>query len=135
MIGVGLWTDESVVEPNADPLEEGVGYVIDQIQVFAGHHVPATGFLQCPFDLEVTAQEIHQILLRIDLKIDRVDPPDEGMNGDHAVIHHAEIGRGNREQVQGGIGHPRRPGQRHDVRHRRLRLLLLFLARALRTQS
>ena len=107
VVGVGLGTDGSVVEANADLFEEGVGYVIDQKCVFGSHCIHRTRFLQFPFNLEVTAQEIHVFILRIDLKIDRVDPRGEGMNGDHAVTHHAEIGRGNLEQIQDGIVHPR----------------------------
>ena len=132
VIGVSLGTDERVVEWNADLFEEEVGFVIDQKRVFGSHCIRRTRFLQFPFDLEGTAREIHVIIFRIDMKIDRVDPRGEGMDGDHAVTHHAEIGRGNLEQIQDGIAYPRRPGQRHDVRHRRR---LLFLARALRTHS
>ena len=113
-----------------------MSYVVDQERVFGGHHVPGTrGFLQSQFDFEITARQIHVIFLRIDLKIDRVDPRGEGMNGHHAITIQAEIGRGHLEQFQGGILHPRRAGQRYDVRHR-LRLLLLFVfLRADRTQS
>ena len=135
MIRVGLWTDERVVESNADLLEERMTDVVDQEGVFGGHHVGAIRFLETQFDLEITARQIHVIFLRIDLKIDRVDPRGEGMNGHHAITRHAEIGRGYLEQSQGGILDPRRTGQRHDVRHRRLRRLLLFFLRALRTQS
>ena len=94
MIRVGLRTDEGVVESNADLLEEGMTDVVDQEGVFAGHHVPARRFLETQFDLEITARQIHVIFLRIDLKIDRVDPRGEGMNGHHAITRHAEIGRG-----------------------------------------
>ena len=95
MIRVGLWTDEGIVESNGDLFEEGMSDVVDQEGVFAGHHVPGTrGFLQSQFDFEITARQIHVIFLRIDLKIDRVDPRGEGMNGDHAITRHAEIGRG-----------------------------------------
>ena len=48
VIGVGLRTDESVVESNAHLLEEGVGYVIDQKCVFGSHCVPPAAF--CNFD-------------------------------------------------------------------------------------
>ena len=135
MIRVGLRTDEGVVELNADLLEEGMRDVVDQEGVFGGHHVPAHRFLETQFDLEITARQIHVIFLRIDLKIDRVDPRGEGMNGHHAITRHAEIGRGHLEQSQGGILDPRRAGQRHDVRHRLRRLLLFFFLTALRTQS
>ena len=97
VIRVGLWTDERVVESNADLLEEGMTDVVDQEGVFAGHHVPAPRFLETQFDLEITARQIHVIFLRIDLKIDRVDPRGEGMNGHHAITRHAEIGRGHLE--------------------------------------
>ena len=134
LIRVGLWTDESVVESNADLFEEGMSYAVDQERVFGGHQVPATSFLETQFDFEITARQIHVIFLRIDLKIDRVDPCGEGMNGHHAITHHAEIGRGDIPEFQGGILHPCRSSERYDVSHRRLILLFLFLT-ALRTQS
>ena len=55
VIRVGLRTDESVVESNADLLEEGMSYVVDQEGVFGGHHVPASSFLETQFDFEITA--------------------------------------------------------------------------------
>ena len=97
VIRVGLRTDEGVVESNADLLEEGMTDVVDQEGVFAGHHVPASRFLETQFDLKITARQIHVIFLRIDLKIDRVDPRGEGMNGHHAITRHAEIGQGHLE--------------------------------------
>ena len=97
VIRVGLWTDERVVESNADRLEEGMSYVVDQEGVFSGHHVPTPRFLETQFDLEITARQIHVIFLRIDLKIDRVDPRGEGMNAHHAITRHAEMGRGDLE--------------------------------------
>ena len=76
--------------------------------VFGGHYVPgSSGFLQSQFDFEIIARQIHVIFLRIDLKIDRVDPRGEGMNGNHVITHHAEIDRGDLEQFQGRILRPR----------------------------
>ena len=97
VIRVGLRTDEGIVESNADLFEEGMRDVVDQEGVFGGYHVPPTRFLETQFDFEITARQIHVIFLRIDLKIDRVDPRGEGMNGYHAITRHAEIGRGHLE--------------------------------------
>ena len=111
VIRVGLWADEGVVESNADLLEEGMSYVVDQGGVFSGHHIPAPSFLKTQFDFKIV-RKIHVIFLRIDLKIDRVDPHGEGMNGYHAITHHAQIGRGDLEQFQGGTLHPPPPIRR-----------------------
>ena len=134
MVSVGLRTDEGSIESNTDLFEDGVSYVVDQIGMVGCYCIVPVAFLQSPFQFKVAAREIDVIFLRIDLKIDGVDAGREGMNGDHAITQDAEIGEpGNPKQIQHGVLHTRRPRQRDDVRHHRLRLRLFF--RALLTQS
>ena len=111
MVSIRLRTDEGSIESNADLFEDGVSYVVHQVRVLCGRCIGRPiGFLQLPFQFKVTAREIDVIFLRIDLQIDRVDPCGERMNGDHAITHDAEIGRGNPKKVQHGVLDPRRPG-------------------------
>ena len=134
MVSICLRADEGFIESNADLFEDGMSYVVHQVRVLCGRCIGRPiGFLQFPFQFKVTAREINEIFLRIDLKIDRVDPCGERMNGDHARTHDAEISGRNPKEVQHGVLDPCRPGQWDNVRHRRLRLRLFF--RELLTQS
>ena len=110
MVGVRLRTDECSVESDTDLFEEGVGDVVDQKGLVRAHCVASCPFLQLPFNLKVTAREIDEIFLRIDLKIDGVDAGGEWIDGNHAITHDAEIGRGNPKEVQHGVLDPRRAG-------------------------
>ena len=128
MVGVRLRADEGSIESDTDLLEDGVGYVVDQKGFVRVHGIASCCFLELPFQFKVTAREVDVIFLRIDLKIDGVDPCGERTNGDHAITPDAEIGRRDPKEVQHGVLHPRRSGQRNNVRHRRLRLRLFFRA-------
>ena len=106
VVGVRLGTDEGPVESHADLLEEAVSDVVDQVGVFRCHRVASGGFLQGPFQFKVTARQVHEIFLRIDLEIHRVDARRERTDGDHAVTCNANIGRGYPKQVQHGVLDP-----------------------------
>ena len=111
VVGVRLWADECSVESDADLFEEGVRYVVHQVSSLCSCCISSPiGFLQFPFDFEVTAREIDEIFLRIDLKIYGVDARGERIDGNHAITHDAEIGRGNPKEVQHGVLDPRRAG-------------------------
>ena len=137
VVGVRLGTDEGPVESNVDLLEEAVSDVVDQVGVIRSQRVDGLSsgyFLQGPFQFDVTARQVHEIFLRIDLEIHRVDPSRERTDGDHAVTGNANVGRGHPKQVQHGVLDPRRTGNGHDVRHR-LRRRLFFFFTALLIQS
>ena len=138
VVGVRLGTDERPVESHVDLLEEAVCNVVDQVGVIRSHRVDALAsgdFLQGPFQFDVTARQVHEIFLRIDLKIHRVDAGRERTDGHHAITGNADVGWGHPKQVQHGVLNPRRPsdGNDFDIRHR-LRLRLFFLT-ALLIQS
>ena len=136
VVGVRLGTDESPVESNVDLLEEAVRDVVDQVSVFCSHRVGSCAFLQGPFQFDVTARQVHEIFLRIDLEIHRVDAGRERTDGHHAITGNAHVGRGDPKQIQHGVLDPRRAGDGDnlDVRHR-LRLRLFFFFTALLIQS
>ena len=130
VIGVRLGTDEGPVESNVDLLEEAVSDVVDQVGVIRSHRVDGLSsgdFLQGPFQFDVTAGQVHEIFLRIDLEIHRVDASREQTDGHHAITGNAHVGRGDPKQVQHGVLDPRRTGDGDDldVRHR-LRRRLFF---------
>ena len=127
VVGVRLGTDEGPVESDVDLLEEAVCDVVDQVGVFGSHCVGPCAFLQGPFQFDVAARQVHEIFLRVDLEIHRVDPGRERTDGHHAVTGNANVGRGYPKQIQHGVLDPRRTGDGHDIRHR-LRRRLFFTA-------
>ena len=131
VVGVRLGIDEGPVESQVDLLEEAVSDVVDQVSVFGSHRVDGLSnghFLQGPFQFDVTARQVHEIFLRIDLEIHRVDAGRERADGDHAVTGNANVGRGDPKQVQHGVLDPYRTGDGHDIRHRLRRRLFFFAA-------
>ena len=130
VVSVRLGTDEGPVEADVDLLEEAVRDIVDQVGVFGSHCVGGIGFLQGPFQFDVTAGQVHEIFLRIDLEIHRVDPSGERTDGHHAVTGNAHVGRGDPEQIQHGVLDPGRTGDGNhlDVRHRLRRRLFFFTA-------
>ena len=96
---------------NTDLFEDGVSYLVDQTRTVIYCHIVAIAFLQIPFQFEVTGREIEVILLRIDLKVDLVDPCGERVNGDHAITHYAEISGGIRQRFNMGLLTPADPGR------------------------
>ena len=129
VVSVRLGTDERPVEADVDLLEEAVRDVVDQVGVFGSHRVSCIGFLQGPFQFNVTAGQVHEIFLRIDLEIHRVDTSRERTDGHLAVTGNAHVGWGDPKQIQHGVLDPRRTGDGNhlDVRHR-LRRRLFFTA-------
>ena len=103
-VGVRLGTDERVVEPDADLLEEGVGEIVDQQDLggVGGRQLGGVRFLQFQFEFEFALTQIDVFRLGIDLKVHGIDAGREGVDGHLATIHDAEVGGGHLEQIQRG---------------------------------
>ena len=104
-VRVRLIADERVVQPHANLFEEGVGNIVGQedLRGGGGRQGRPVGFLEFQFQFKFALTQIDVFRFGFDLKIHRSDARGEGMHGDLATIHDAEIRRGNLEQIHHGI--------------------------------
>ena len=85
MIGVGLRTDQRVIQLQVNLFDDGMGQIVDRPQFFIGHQVIVRTFLQSQFHGKVTASQIHKIVQPWHNEFHVIDPRGGGLNGDHAI--------------------------------------------------